>query len=143
MMRVQNAFAYLLLLLLLPWLLSCRRQEENHTSSGPALSATEYTLLPDDRKLRYKDVIIRVPQSWGGALLPLDAGPYPTPVEKAIHGGDLRDLMGIYNQSVFELEHPRVKVEYINFDMWTDNFRAALAVALSARRAPAYYIARD
>ena len=51
--------------------------------------------------------------------------------------------MGIYNQSLFELEHPRVKVEYVNFDMWTDNFRSALAVALSAHKAPAYYIARD
>jgi hypothetical protein len=143
MIRVHTAFACLLLLLLLPLLLSCRRQEVNHTNLGPALTATEYTLLPDDRKLRYKDVVIRVPESWGGALLPLDAGPYASPVDKAIHSGDLKDLMGIYNQSVFELEHPRVKVEYINFDMWTDNFRSALAVALSARRAPAYYIARD
>src|SRR5579859_2851536 len=139
MMRAQTMYACVLLCLLS----GCRRQAAIGMSSGPTLSAVEYQLLPDDRKLRYKDVISRVPQSWGGALLPLDAGPYPTPVEKAIHGGDLRDLMGIYNQSVFELEHPRVKVEYINFDMWTDNFRAALAVALSARRAPAYYIARD
>jgi hypothetical protein len=51
--------------------------------------------------------------------------------------------MGLYNQSLFELKHPRVKVEYILFDMWTENFRSALAVALSSRRAPSYYIARD
>jgi ABC-type glycerol-3-phosphate transport system substrate-binding protein len=110
---------------------------------GPELSPEQYRLLGDREKVRYKNILIRVPNTWGGALLPRDRGPYPSAADKAIHGGDLANLMGIYNQSLFELQHPRVRVEYINFDMWSDNFRSALAVALAGRRAPAYYIARD
>lgn len=107
------------------------------------LTPTEYQILKDREKIAYKSVVIRVPESWGGALLPLSPGPYPSPTDKAIHGGDLPTLMGLYNQALFELQHPRVKVEYINFDMWSPNFRAALAVAISGGRAPSYYIARD
>ena len=106
-----------------------------HTSdSGPfggqELKPSEYQLLKDHEKVAYKRIIVRVPESWGGALLPFDAGPYSSPTEKAIHGGDLPTLIGLYNQSLFELAHPRVKIEYLNFDMWSDNFRSALAVAL-------------
>jgi hypothetical protein len=108
-----------------------------------ALSPAEYQLLRDGDKVRYKDVVLRIPASWGGVALPADAGPYPSPLDKSIHGGDLGTLMGLYNQSLFEFQHPRVRVEYIQFDMWSQNFRSALAVALSAKRAPAYYIARD
>ncbi len=108
-----------------------------------SLTSQGYTVLPDADKVRYKNVILRVPSEWGGAQLPLDKGPYLSPVDKAIHNGDIGPLIGIYNQALFELQNPRVKVEYINFDMWTDNFRSALAVSLSAGKAPAYYIARD
>src|SRR5262245_45776482 len=133
----------LLALALAALLAGCGRLSRNSGSaSQPALTPVEYQLLKDRDKVRYKDVVVRVPASWGGALLPFDAGPYRSTVEKAVHGGDLQTLMGLYNQSLFELEHPRVKIEYVNFDMWTDNFRSALAVALSANRAPAYYIAR-
>jgi hypothetical protein len=76
-------------------------------------------------------------------LLPFDRGPYESATEKAVHTGELLTLMGLYNQSLFELEHPEAKIEFLNFDMWSDNFRSALAVALSGGRAPAYYIARD
>lgn len=107
------------------------------------LTPSEYLVLKDAEKVRYKNVIVRVPANWGGVLLPVDAGPYLSPTDKAVHGGDIGTLMGLYNQSAFELEHPRVKIEYLNFDMWSDNFKSALAVALSAKRAPAYYIARD
>ena len=106
------------------------------------LSPSEYLTLKDDEKVRYKKSSYAY-RRLGGVLLPMDAGPIFSPTDKSVHGGDLGTLMGLYNQSVFELEHPRVKVEYLNFDMWSDNFRSALAVALSAKRAPAYYIARD
>ena len=112
-------------------------------ASGRELTPSEYLTLKDAEKVRYKNVIVRVPANWGGVLLPMDAEPYLSPTDKSVHGGDLGTLSGLYNQSVFELEYPRVKIEYINFDMWSDNFRSALAVALAAGRAPAYYIARD
>jgi len=107
------------------------------------LTPAQYQLLKDEDQIRYKNIVIRVPESWGGALLPFDPGPYPSPVDKAVHSGNLTVLMGLYNQALFELEHPRVKIEYINFDMWSDNFKSTLAVALASNRAPAYYIARD
>lgn len=110
---------------------------------GVELTATQYQMLKDPERIRYKNVVVRVPESWGGALLPFDPGPYRSAIDKAVHGGELTTLMGLYNQSLFELQHPRVKIEYVNFDMWSDNFRSALAVALAANRAPAYYIARD
>src|SRR5689334_17664502 len=65
-----------------------------------ALTPTQYQMLKDDEKIRYKDVVVRVPASWGGALLPFDPGPYPSAVDKAVHGGDLSTLMGLYNQSL-------------------------------------------
>src|SRR5579871_5821236 len=88
-------------------------------SKTSELSPAQYQLLRDDEKIRYKNIIVRVPESMGGALLPFDAGPYPSAMDKAVHGGDLSTLTGLYNQSMFELEHPRVKIEYINFDMWS------------------------
>ena len=107
------------------------------------LTATEFQMLRDAERIRYKDIVLRVPSTWGGVSLPTDKGPYPSILDKTIHGGELATLMGVYNQSLFEIQNPRVRVEYINFDMWSTNFRSALAVALSANRAPAYYIARD
>jgi ABC-type glycerol-3-phosphate transport system substrate-binding protein len=76
-------------------------------------------------------------------LLPITTGPYSSPMDKSVHTGDLITMMGLYNQTLFEIQHPKVKVEYVNFDMWNDNFRSQLAVALSANQAPAYYVARD
>ncbi len=114
---------------------------------GPDLSKdltpSQYEQLSDAQKVRYKNVIVRVPDTWGGVLLPFDSGPYPSPIEKTIHQGDLNTLIGLYNQSLFELEHPRVKIEYINFDMWSDTYQSALAVALSAHHAPAFYVGRN
>ena len=36
-----------------------------------------------------------------------------------------------------------MRIEYLNFDMWSDTFNSQLAVALSANRAPSYYVARN
>src|SRR5687768_5065893 len=110
---------------------------------GRELTPNEYQNLSDEEKARYKNVVIRVPFNWGGVQLPKDSHPWESPTAKAIHGGDIGTMIGLYNQTLFELQHPRVKVEYILFDMWTENFKSALAVALSSRRAPSYYIARD
>src|SRR5919199_96052 len=73
----------------------------------------------------------------------LSRGPYPSVLDKAVHTGELEALMAQYNRSLFELEHPRVKVAFINFDMWSPNFKSVLAVSLSSGRAPAVYIAHD
>jgi ABC-type glycerol-3-phosphate transport system substrate-binding protein len=124
-------------------LAGCHAVERDAGRRAPELTPTQYQLLRDDEKIRYKDVTVRVPESMGGVLLPFDAGPYSSATEKAVHSGDLNTLIGLYNQSMFELKHPRVKIEYINFDMWSGDFQSALAVALAARRAPAYYVARD
>ncbi len=140
-MTVRRTIFFCLLSLLT---VSCSRNAIlDQMVAGKKLKPQEYAVLPENDKVRYKDVILRVPAQWGGAILPFDKGPYESPIDKTVHGGDLQTLMGLYNQSLFELQNPRVKVEYINFDMWTDNFRSALAVALSAKKAPAYYIARD
>ncbi len=122
---------------------SSARLSDGGGAAGRDLSPAEYQLLPDAEKVRYKNIVVRVANTWGGATLPFDSGPYSSPVEKAVHSGDLSTLMALYNQSLFELQHPRVKIEYINFDMWSNNFNSTLAVALSAHRAPAYYVARD
>jgi hypothetical protein len=110
---------------------------------GKKLTAQEYQNLLPAQQVAYKRTVIRVPASWGGALLPIDGKPWGQPIDKAVHTGDLQTLMGLYNQSVFELAHPEIKIEYVNFDMWSDNFASTLAVAMSGRRAPAYYIARN
>lgn len=123
----------------------CARRDDAFArrSAEKTLTPLDYTQLRDREQVKYKDIILRIPASWGGVLLPVDPGAYPTILDKVVHSGDLGTITGLYNQSLFELQHPRVKVEYIHFDMWSDTFRSTLAVALSARRAPAYYIARD
>jgi ABC-type glycerol-3-phosphate transport system substrate-binding protein len=138
-------YAVLLVACLLALLTGCGLARRSSQARGTTrvLTPTEYQLLPDAEQVRYKNVLLRIPNTWGGVLLPFDSGPYSSPIEKTVHSGDLGTLIGLYDQSLFELEHPRVKIEYINFDMWSDNFQSALAVALSAHRAPAYYIARD
>src|SRR5438874_1669129 len=65
------------------------------------LTPSEYLILKDAEKVRYKNVVVRVPANWGGVLLPMDAGPYLSPTDKAVHGGDIGTLMGLYNQSAF------------------------------------------
>jgi len=130
--------ATLLLASLLP---GCGRTEADLPTKP--LTPAEYYIKSDMEKFRYKNITVRVPGSWGGVLLPEDAGPWGAPIWKAVHWGDVTTIMGLYNQALFELQHPRVKLEYIQFDMWSDNFKSALAVALKAKRAPAYYIARD
>jgi len=107
------------------------------------LSPQEFQLLTDREKVRYRNVVLRIPDAWGGGMLPLSRGPYPDVLEKAVHTGELEALMAYYNRAQFELEHPRVRVEFINFDMWSLHFRSMLAVALAANRAPAVYIAKD
>jgi ABC-type glycerol-3-phosphate transport system substrate-binding protein len=132
----------LLAICLAALLAGCRAASPGVGPASRDLTPAEYQLLSDAEKIRYKNIVVRVPESWGGALLPYDIGPYASAIDKTVHSGDLNTLMGLYNQSVFELQHPRVKIEFINFDMWSDNFNSALAVALSAHRAPAYYVAR-
>jgi hypothetical protein len=132
-----------LCLLVILALFGCKQKSAyEQTVRAGNLTSDAYTLLPEAEKVRYKNITLRVPSVWGGALVPLDRGPYPSVLDKVVHGGELGILTGLYNQSLFELQNPRVKVEYVNFDMWTDSFRSALAVALSSGKAPAYYIAR-
>jgi hypothetical protein len=124
---------------------SARRDAAVAAGVGPAkrLSPEEFLLLSDEEKLRYRNVVLRIPEAWGGQLLPFSAGPYPSTWEKAIHTGELQALMAQYNRSLFEFEHPHVRVEFLNFDMWSPNFKSVLAVSLASGRAPAVYIARD
>src|SRR5690242_3722976 len=96
------------------------------------LTPDEYQLLSERDQQRYKNIVVRVPHSLGGVLLPKSSGAYPTIIDKTVHSGDTLTLMGLYNQALFETAHPRVKVEYTQFDMWSDNFRSVLAVAISA-----------
>lgn len=107
------------------------------------LAPEQFQGLTDEQKIRYRSVVLRVPENWGGTLLPFSRGPYKNVVEKAVHTGELDALMAQYSRALFELEHPRVRVEFVNFDMWSPNFKQVLAVSLASRRAPAVYIARD
>jgi hypothetical protein len=125
----------------------CDRPAVRGAAAGAApakrLTPEQFLVLPDEEKLRYRSVTLRIPEAWGGQLLPFTPGPFPSVLEKAVHSGEVAALMAQYNRSLFELEHPRIRVEFINFDMWSPNFKSVLAVSLSSGRAPAVYIARD
>src|SRR5262249_37815956 len=82
------------------------------------LTPQEFTILSDDEKYRYRHVVLRIPEAWGGSLLPFSRGPYPSVLEKAVETGDVMALAAQYNRALFELEHPSVRVEFVNFDMW-------------------------
>lgn len=145
-MHLRAPFGFILLLIAAAILPACNSTSTPVAAAagrGRELTPLEYQNLSEAEKIRYKDVVIRIPFNWGGVQLPKDGGPWANPTERAIHGGDVGVMIGLYNQTLFELQHPRVKVEYILFDMWNENFKSALAVALSSGRAPSYYIARD
>src|SRR5437763_12091079 len=76
-------------------------------------------------------------------MLSCARGPIPSVLKKAAESGVGAAVMAQYNRALFELAHPRVRVEFVNFDMWSPNFKSALAVALASHRAPAVYVARD
>src|SRR5258708_32208158 len=133
-MRISLVRSFLLMAPLLAIIPSgCRKPgaAPNDPLLSKELTPDEYQLLSDADQQRYKNITIRVPHSLGGVLLPNSSGAYPSVLEKAIHSGDTLTMMGLYNQALFETANPRVKVEFINFDIWSDNFRSALAVALS------------
>src|SRR5689334_23729385 len=50
-------------------------------SIARSLSPTEYQLLPDAEKVRYKNIVVRVPDTWGGVSLPYDIGPYSSAID--------------------------------------------------------------
>jgi len=55
----------------------------------------------------------------------------------------LQSLMSQYTRCLFEVKHPRVRVELVPFEMWGEDFKAVLAVSLASGTAPAVYVARD
>src|SRR5207245_1269407 len=103
----------------------------------------QFLVLNDVEKIRYRRIPLRIPEAWGGRLLPFSRGPFPSVLEKAVQSGDLPAIIAQYSRSIFELEHPEVRVDFINFDMWSPNFKSVLAVSLASHRAPAVYVARD
>lgn len=133
----------LLTALLLPGCAPRAAGPDPSPQSGPELTPQQFVGLSDAEKRRYRSVVLRIPEAWGGKLMPFSAGPYPSILDNAVETGEIEAIMAKYNQSLFELEHPRVRVEFLNFDMWSPNFKSALAVSLAAGRAPAVYIARD
>jgi hypothetical protein len=147
-MRRLSSARWLLIAVLGPLLAAsgCHRPRNHGPTAGAAskrLTPEEFLILSDEEKLRYRNVTLRIPEAWGGQLLPFTPGPFPSVLEKAVQSGEVAALMAQYNRSLFELEHPQVRVEFINFDMWSPNFKSVLAVSLSSDRAPAVYIARD
>jgi len=79
----------------------------------------------------------------GVYLLPVDPGPFPSVIDRAVHTGMLEALMCQYTRALFEERHPGVKVTFVPFEMWGEDFRAVLAVSLASGKAPALYVARD
>src|SRR5947207_10386047 len=79
-------------------------KQPSAVSAGKELTPAQYGVLSDADKVRYKNIVVRVPESLGGGtLLPFDAGPFRSPIEKSIHIGDMNNLIGLNNPSMFEL----------------------------------------
>ena len=110
----------------------------------PELTPAQFAALPEAEKARYRTTVIRIPEGLDTtSLLPFDKGPFASVVDRAVHTGTLEALMSQYNRAIFEARHPRVRVEFVPFEMWSDDYRAVLAVALASGTAPAVYVARD
>jgi len=93
-----------------------------------------------------RTVLVRVPdglRQQGTTLLPTGRGPFKSIVDRAVHTGMLQSLMSQYTRCLFEVKHPRVRVELVPFEMWSEDFKAVLAVSLASGTAPAVYVARD
>ena len=74
----------------------CHRPQERELAAAPAsvkrLTPEEFLLLSDEEKLRYRNVTLRIPEAWGGQLLPFTPGPFPSVLEKAVHSGEVAAL---------------------------------------------------
>jgi len=81
-----------------------------------------------------RDIVIQVPYGVGGV-----SG--ETSIRKVVDMGDrgLGKAMEIYTATLFEALHPRVKVEYIPWDMWSGKAGERLLTGLATGSAPAYY----
>ncbi len=108
------------------------------------LTPAEFDALPDHAKASYRTIELRIPEGLAGvSLLPVTRGPYQSVVDNAVHTGMLDALMAQYTRALFEAQHPRVRVEFVPFEMWGEDFKAVLAASLASGAAPAVYVARD
>ena len=51
--------------------------------------------------------------------------------------------MAQYNRAVFEMAHPRIRIRFQPWDMWSADYRSQTLVAVQSGRAPAVSVAKD
>jgi len=89
--------------------------------------------LTDEEKVKYKTIIVR----WCG--YPHDNWTVKETIEKfqqTLHNGDPWIGMGWYSKTLFELAHPKVKVEQVAGNVWNSQF---ILTGLAGGTAPACY----
>lgn len=110
--------------------------------TGGKLTPIEYWNLSTEEKADAKTVHIYVPEIFGYGEVPIDRGPWKSPVDKLVHEGLVDFFTYNLNRSLFELRHPHVIVEPLAFPMWDADFLTTLTTSLSAKDGPSMYIAR-
>jgi hypothetical protein len=151
-MRVRRLVVCGILLLLAAlgvWAVLARRDAD----AGPVelladveLTARRAARLAEADRRRLRNVEVLLPESWpedsGAMLFPVHPGPWASPHEKAVHTGMLSPIMAQYSRSVFQLAHPRIRVRFTPLQLWGEDYRSVLLVAMQSGRAPALFVAR-
>jgi len=78
------------------------------------LTPYDWSRLPDSEKLKYKTVVVRS-ADWGGAWMEEDK---VTKFNEIIHTANYGKIFDMYNKALFELYHPKVKIQSIDFSPW-------------------------
>ena len=125
------------------WMKTVQEAKEIEALDEYELTPSEFYLLPENKKQHYRERRLEVPlpQDWGGALFSTSAGAWGDVYEKAVHTGSLDPLMAQYNRAVFEMAHPRIRIRFQPWDMWSADYRSQTLVAVQSGRAPAVSVA--
>jgi len=100
------------------------------------LTPYEFSVLSPEKQKEYRNVVVKIPHDfygfWKYPIVP-DKGVWESQLEAIAHSGNLFMASGLLRKTLFELEHPRVKV-IIDTASYPD-----MMAALAGGTAPACY----
>jgi len=100
------------------------------------LTPVEFAKLSPKEQKEYRTVVVKVHSDfhcfW---YMPPEKGVWDSAWEEIVHSGDILTATGTLIQTLFEIEHPKVKIEITRAQYWKPSLQANLA----AGTAPAIY----
>jgi len=97
------------------------------------LTPKEFSFLPLEERLKYKTIKIRAVGDTD-----LEKKQFTVNLNELVHSGSVGGSRRWYSKALFELAHPKVKVEGISFNLWPRDAKTIMA-AVAGGTAPSMY----